>query len=148
MKSTKPNSVCRRSQNIKVNVIEIWRDSGDMEYYVLHPSWFQFSQSISFMVSEDSLLEIAAIRFNSGLSSCSRSITGQGYVVLFISLYINTSWMILFHHLKKMISTALTALLKLGSRFILMCETKWIWLYFIVLYKCGNYQFDNFCCFQ
>ena len=55
-----------------------------MEYFVLHPSQFHFSQSISFMGSVDSLLEIAAIRYNSDLFSCSQSKTGRGLVVLFI----------------------------------------------------------------
>ena len=86
VQSTKPNSVNRQSWNVKVEVErwEIWRESWDMEYFVLHPSQFHFSQSISFMGSVDSLLEIAAIRYNSDLFSCSQSKTGHGYVVLFI----------------------------------------------------------------
>ena len=86
MQSTKPNSVNRQSWNVKVEVErwKIWRESRDMEYFVLHPSQFHFSQSISFMGSVDSLLEIAAIRYNSDLFSCSQSKTGRGLVVVFI----------------------------------------------------------------
>ena len=86
VQSTKPNSVNRQSWNVKVEVErwKIWRESRDMEYFVLHPSQFHFSQSISFMGSVDSLLEIAAIRYNSDLFSCSQSKTGRGLVVVFI----------------------------------------------------------------
>ena len=89
VQSTKPNSVNKQSWNVKVEVErwKIWRESRDIEYFVLHPSQFHFSQSISFMGSVDSLLEIAAIRYNSCLSSCSRSKTGHGLVVVFIYYY-------------------------------------------------------------